>query len=124
MSKLTELVQTADWKVEKHAPIIKCPDRVRAGEFFEVELSVGKEIPHPNTLEHHIAWIDLYFQPEGGKFPIQIGHLAFTAHGESEVYTAPAVKVEMRVDKPGALYALSYCNIHGLWEGSKAITLA
>jgi len=124
MSKLSQLVQTADWKLEKHAPVIECPDAVPVGEPFEVELSVGKEIPHPNTLEHHIAWIDLYFQPEGGKFPIQIGHLAFDAHGESAVYTAPAVEVEMKVDKPGVLYALSYCNIHGLWEGSKPIALA
>lgn len=124
MSKLTELVQTADWKIEKHAPVIECPDLVTAGELFEVELSVGKEIAHPNTLEHHIAWIDLYFQPEGTKFPIQVGHYAFAAHGESGVFADPAVEVELKVDKPGTLYALSMCNIHGLWENSKAIALA
>lgn len=27
----------------------------------------------------------------------------------------------MKITSPGTLYALSYCNIHGLWESSKEI---
>ncbi|MBU0493305.1 MAG: class II SORL domain-containing protein [Chloroflexi bacterium] len=124
MSKLTELVQTADWKLEKHAPVIECASVAPAGEPFEVLVSVGKEIPHPNTLEHHIAWIDLYFQPEGAKFPIHVGHFAFNAHGESETFTHPAARSTLKLTKPGVLYALSMCNIHGLWESSMTIALA
>ena len=116
-----DLIQTADWKKEKHAPVIECPDAVTAGEAFKVKVSVGKEIAHPNTAEHHISWITLYFQPEGDKFPYQVGRFEFSGHGEGTVFTTPLASVSLRVDKPGTLRAISFCNIHGLWGGSKAI---
>ena len=48
---LNDYVKTADWKSEKHVPAIAAPAKVAAGETFEVEVYVGKEIPHPNTIE-------------------------------------------------------------------------
>ncbi len=126
--KLGERIQSADWKAEKHAPVIECPDSVEAGVPFQVTVSVGKEIAHPNTTEHHIRWIDVYFQPEGDKFSYQVGHFDFTAHGESAkganqgpVYTHPLATFSMQVTGPGTLIALSFCNIHGLWENNKAL---
>jgi superoxide reductase len=116
-----DLIQTADWKKEKHAPVIECPDAVTAGEAFKVKVSVGKEIAHPNTAEHHISWITLYFQPEGDKFPYQVGRFEFSGHGEGTVFTTPLASVSLKVGKPGTLRAISFCNIHGLWGGSKAI---
>ncbi len=118
-----DLIQTADWKKEKHAPVIDCPDKVEAGESFVVKVGVGKEIAHPNTAEHHISWITLYFQPEGGKFPYQVAHFEFNAHGEGGVFTAPKAGTAFTADKSGTLYALSFCNLHGLWENSKAISV-
>ena len=131
MAQLGERIQHADWKTEKHVPAIDCPDQVKAGEVFMVTATVGKEIPHPNTTEHHIRWISLYFHPEGDKFAYQVGHFEFSAHGEAvaganqgPVYTHSAVTVSLKINQPGTLYALALCNIHGLWESSKAITLA
>jgi len=40
-------------------------------------VAVGRQIPHPNKTEHHIAWIDVYFRPEGEKFPYQVGKAEF-----------------------------------------------
>lgn len=120
----------ADWKKEKHVPAIELPDTIKAGEPFLVTVSVGKEIPHPNTTEHHIRWIDVYFKPEGGKFIYQVGHFDFTAHAESAkganegpVLTHPQATFSMTVKEPGTLVALELCNIHGLWESSKEIVL-
>ncbi len=131
MPELSDFVQKADWKKEKHVPVIECPDAVKAGEVFEVRVSLGKEIAHPNTVEHHIAWIDLYFHPEGAKFPHQVGHFEFTAHGESTegpnlgpVYTHHTVVAAMKTSQAGTLHALAFCNIHGLWESSKPVGLA
>jgi superoxide reductase len=76
-------IQKDNWKKEKHMPVIEVPEVVRAGEAFQVKVSVGKEIAHPNTCEHHIAWVDLYFHPEGEKFPHQVGHFTFSAHGDA-----------------------------------------
>jgi superoxide reductase len=65
MQEFRELYQSADWKTEKHVPVIECPDQVKADEFFEIRASIGKEVAHPNTTEHHIRWIELLFKPEG-----------------------------------------------------------
>ena len=128
--KFGDRIQTADWKKEKHAPVIECPDQVKAGEAFEVKVGLGKEIAHPNTTEHHISWVTLYFHPEGAKFTHQVGHFEFSAHGESAsgpnegpVYTHHQVTASLRINKPGTLHALALCNIHGLWESSKEIGL-
>ena len=83
MGKVSEQVQTSDWKTEKHVPVIDAPDSVAAGELFSVTVGLGKEVAHPNTVEHHIRWVSLYFQPEGEKFTYQVGHFEFGAHGES-----------------------------------------
>lgn len=128
---LNEKIQTADWKSEKHVPVIECDDAVKADAAFGVKVSLGKEIAHPNTTEHHIRWIELYFQPEGAKAPFQIARFEFTAHGEGvdgpnqgPVYTNSEGCASMKTSKPGTLLALAYCNIHGLWQSSKPLTLA
>ncbi len=128
MASLAEHLQQADWKKEKHVPVIECPDEVKAGEYFDVKVSLGKEIAHPNTTEHHISYITLYFHPEGEKFVHQVGHYEFSAHGESvagpnegPVYTFHGVTTSLKVNKGGTLYAVALCNIHGLWESTKAI---
>ena len=130
-AKLGEFVQSADWKAEKHVPVIECPDSVKAGEKVTIQTSVGKEIAHPNTTEHHIRWIQLYFKPEDEKFIYQLGDFAFTAHGECVAganqgpsYTEPEVRIVTQLKKSGTLIAESYCNIHGLWESAKAIKVA
>jgi len=128
MKAFGELFQTADWKTEKHVPVIDCADEVKAGELFIATVSVGKEVAHPNTTDHHIRWITVYFLAEGEKFVYQVGHFEFSAHGESTegpdkgpVYTNHEVAVTLKVNKPGIIYATSFCNIHGLWQGEKAI---
>ena len=123
MAGVEELFQSADWKKEKHVPVIELSSEVKRGERIEVTVSVGKEIPHPNTTEHHISWIEVYFLPEGEKFPYQVARFDFTAHGASTkgpntstVYTEPVVTFYFKTEKSGKLFATSFCNIHGLWE--------
>jgi superoxide reductase len=130
MGQIGELYQTADWKSEKHVPVIDCPDAVPADETFEVKVSLGKEVAHPNTTEHHIRWIQLYFKPEGDKFAYQVGSFEFCAHGESTegadkgpVYTNHSATAGLKIKKPGTLFATAFCNIHGLWENSKTLSL-
>jgi len=131
MKRLGEHIQVADWKKEKHVPVIECPDAVKAGELLPVTVSVGKEIKHPNTTEHHIRWIRLFFQPDGGKYTYLIGNFEFCAHGESTegpntgpVYTEPQASTTMKTTMPGVVYAISFCNIHGLWESSKELKIS
>lgn len=131
MSKtIGEKIQSADWKSEKHVPVIDCPDKVKAGEWVGVTVTIGKEIPHPNTTEHHIRWIRAYYAPEGDKFVYDLGFFEFNSHGESvngpntgPVHTHSMAEFRFKTTKPGTLNAVSYCNIHGLWESSKKIAV-
>ena len=130
MSELSGTIQSADWKSEKHAPMIDAPDAVRAGETFTATLHLGAAIAHPNTPQHHIAWMSLYFLPEGGKMPIQLAHAEFTAHAASmtdqpgPALSQPRMSVDVQLAKGGTLQALAYCNLHGLWQSSKPIAVA
>jgi len=131
MKPFGELFQTADWKIEKHVPVIECPDRVKAGELFPVKVTLGKEIAHPNTTEHHIRWIAVYFQPEAEKFTHEVGRFEFSAHGEAAegpnqgpVYTNHEVTTSLKVSKPGIIYATALCNIHGLWQSAREIKVS
>jgi superoxide reductase len=131
MAGIGSLYQSADWKAEKHVPVIDAADSLKKGEFTKITVGVGKQIAHPNTTEHHIRWIEVYFQPDGEKFPIELGRFEFNAHGESAqgpntstVFTHSEAVVSFKTDKSGTILAASYCNIHGLWESSKKVTVA
>ncbi|MCM8789459.1 MAG: class II SORL domain-containing protein [Candidatus Omnitrophica bacterium] len=131
MPELKDGLQSADWKQEKHVPVIEAPAKAKKGEFFKITVTVGKGIPHPNTTEHHIRWIAVYFLAEGEKFPYQIGTFEFNSHGESTqgpntstIYTQPEITCSFRTDKKGTIFASSYCNTHGLWQGSKTLEVA
>ena len=128
MAAISEVIKSADWKTEKHAPVIEVPEGIKAGENFEVKVSLGKAVAHPNTTNHHISWIAVYFHPEGAPVPQQVGHFEFSAHGEAAagpdegpLYTAPSAVVMLKTDKPGTLQAVSFCNIHGLWESTAEV---
>lgn len=121
MKRIGDLYQSGDWKGEKHVPVINAPEKVKKGDVIEVNVNIGEEIPHPNTQEHYIAWIKLYFHPEGAKFPVEVGTYEFDSHGEQGVYTEPYATTKFKVEKSGTLYATSYCNIHGLWDNSKEL---
>ena len=130
VTKLDELYQEADWKREKHVPVIDAPENAGEGELVRAGVSMGAEVSHPNTTGHHIEWIELYFPPEGGKFPYRIGHCSFDTHGASTegpdtsgVYSHHEAVFSFRTNRSGALMAAGYCNIHGLWQSSKGIAI-
>ena len=123
MNKLSGLYQSGDFKGEKHVPVINAPEKVKKGDIIELNVNIGEEIPHPNTLEHYISWIKVYFLPEGGKFPVEIGSYNFSSHGEHKVFSEPHVTLRFRTEKSGTIMATSSCNIHGLWENSKEIVV-
>ncbi len=128
---LSQFVKTADWKNEKHVPVIDCADSVAAGAALAISVTVGKEIAHPNTTNHHISWIALHFVPAGSKTSIEIGRCEFSAHGASvdgpdkgPAYTDSKLSISAKLSASGTLYATAFCNIHGLWSSEKTVTVA
>ena len=126
--KLGDLIQSGDFKGEKHVPVIEAPAKIKAGEAFKVCISVGKEIPHPNKPEHHISWMQLFYKPTDGKFVIELARFDYTAHAASmdpalhgPAMAEPSSSVLVKLAKSGTLIVQSYCNLHGLWESSQEV---
>ena len=139
MPMLSSLIKSADWKAEKHVPVITVHSPSASSvpvphSPIEIEVSVGKEIPHPNTLEHHIAWAALYFVPDGSQLPVELARAEFRSHGP-DLFTSPVLKATIALPTPpllqsttppllsGTLHAVAYCNIHGLWESEMKIAV-
>jgi len=109
--RLGELIKTgAQEGKEKHVPVI---ERVSCEECGKdaVKITVGKEVPHPNTIEHHIKWIALFGVKEG-----RAVHIATFDLGPT--YGAPTVTANVELNGISELIAVEYCNLHGLWESS------
>ncbi len=109
--KLGDLVKggTQEGK-EKHVPVVELKACKECGE-DAVKITVGKEVAHPNTVEHHIKWIALF----GVKSGVAV-HIATFDLGPT--YGKPTVVTHVNLEGFSDLVAVDYCNIHGLWEGS------
>ena len=127
---LASTVKTADWKAEKHVPVITAPATAKADEWIDVDVSVGKEIPHPNTPAHHISWIALHFVPDGANTSIELARVELSAHADSAsdvpgpALTAPSAHLRIRLARSGTLHATAYCNLHGLWTSATPVVIA
>ena len=95
---------------EKHVPVIEIARGKGEGGADIVHVVVGKETPHPNTVEHHIDWIELFGVKQNGQV-INLGRSTF-----APAYTNPNVRFQVPVAEFKAFCALAYCNIHGVWE--------
>lgn len=95
---------------EKHVPVIELHKGKGEGGADLVHVIVGKEVAHPNTVEHHIVWIQLFGVKKDGQ-TIALGSANF-----APAYTSPNARFQVVASDFKAFCALSYCNIHGLWE--------
>ena len=104
---------------KSHAPVIKAPQTVRAGEPFAVEVSVG-EVLHPMGAVHWIEFIALNIGNEPA------GRLDFQPKG----YLSPKATFTVVLGKDSApagkvtLVANQRCNLHGYWESSLDIVVS
>ena len=103
---------------EKHVPIIDAPTTVKAGEPFTVTVEVGKIVPHPNTTEHHIKWIQLYSLTDGSQYAVNVGTFEL-----GPTFAVPKVTLPVKIQNNSTLFALGYCNIHGLWDYSVDVNI-
>jgi len=101
-------------KAETHTPKIEAPDTVKKGEPFEVKITVG---PHEMKPQHSIRYVEVWFYEEGRPFnPVRVAKIEWEPD-----YTTAEATIKVVLQKSGVLYAISYCNLHGLWEARKEI---
>ena len=103
-------------KREGHTPKVEAPEKAKPDEAVTIRVSVG---PHPNTMEHSIRWIAVFYYEEGRAFnPITIAKVSFNAPT-----TEPEITLKAKFQKSGVIHALEYCNLHGFWSEKKEITI-
>ena len=101
---------------EKHVPVIDAPASVAAGARFPVTVTVGKQVHHPNTVQHHIKWVQVFAKQEGSRPPVHLGTFDL-----GPAFAEPKITFTAMVGKTSEIIALSYCNIHGLWDNSVTV---
>jgi superoxide reductase len=97
---------------KKHWPRIECPDVVEANKPFDVTVNIGVGIDHPSELAHFIEWIDL-----------NRGELGTVREYLQPKYSYPRVTFRIAIDKDTMLVARESCNLHGIWENKKQVTI-
>ena len=96
----------------KHTPKITAPDKVKAGEWFDVTVEVGDEARHPSLIEHHVRWIAIY------KDDVEIARAYL-----HPVFSTPKVTFTIRLEESAKLRALEEPTHTAAWESSKNITV-
>lgn len=101
-----------------HSPVIKVPDKVKAGEVFPVEVTIGK-VSHPMGPTH---WIE-HLQFNIGNEPA--GNVVFRSRG----YVHPAAKFNTVLGdelkgKTISLVVQIKCNLHGIWQNHVNVNVA
>jgi superoxide reductase len=104
---------------KSHAPFITAPGKVKAGEPFVVEVSVGENL-HVMGPTHWIEYIELNIGNEPA------GMISFQSKG----YLKPKASFTVVLTKEAApngkvtLIARQRCNLHGLWESGMDVEVA
>ena len=95
----------------KHTPVITAPDKVKAGEPFEVKIAVGKTM-HPSQADHMIQSIQLFADE------VPLAHVTL-----GPVVTQPVVTVTVVLQQSATLRALAQPNHSAPWEATRKITV-
>ncbi len=96
----------------KHLPVIDAPDSVKVREPFDVSISIGKGLTHPDEGMHHIQWVELF----AGE--------AFLARADfTPTVSGAPVRFTLKLNEDTTLQAVARCNLHGVWRSGKAISV-
>jgi superoxide reductase len=94
-----------------HTPVITAPDTVKAGEPFDVTITVGAK-PHPSETTHFIRYIALY-----------AGDVELARVDLTPTLTVPTVTLKVQLEKSTTLRALAAPNHSAAWVATRPITV-
>ncbi len=97
---------------KKHTPVITTPDFIKPEQPITVIIEVGRLASHPNEINHFIGFIELY---QNDVFIARVDM--------SPSRINPKVIFEIIPKYPGMLKVIAGCNIHGVWQATKDLTL-
>lgn len=96
-----------------HLPVIRAPEAVSVGVPFQLEVEVGKDLPHPADAGHFIQFIEVCADE------LVLGRADLTAG-----IARARVSLHVTLHRPAnELRAYAGCNLHGIWIGRKPIVV-
>lgn len=95
-----------------HTPVITAPDKVRAGEAFDVTIAIGAT-QHPSLTDHFIRNIALY-----------AGEVELARVDLTPTLTVPKVTLTITLQQSATLRALAAPNHSAAWVAEKTVTVA
>ena len=96
----------------KHTPKITAPDKVKAGDWFDVTVEVGDEARHPSLVEHHVRFITIY------KDVVEVARAYL-----HPVFRTPKVTFTIRLEQSAKIRAMEEPTHTAQWEASKSVTV-
>lgn len=94
-----------------HTPVITAPDKVGAGEPFDVTVTIG-ETPHPSETGHFIRYIALY-----------AGDVEIARADLTPTLALPRVTFRVQLASSTTLRALSAPNHSSAWVAEKRVAV-
>ena len=95
-----------------HVPLISIPEKIQAGEPFELRVQIGAS-PHVMRPDHWIETIWVF---------IADTRLVATLEMTPEVPLA-ALTLPMRLSEATEIKVQARCNLHGIWEATKHVSV-
>lgn len=130
MNGLENLHEKFDCKLKNNSLIIDAPDTVRKEEYFKIRVAVFGRSVYSEKINNQISWIALYFHSEDSDVPVEIGKAGFSsgkmgvqAARSGFVDTKQEVCLGFKTDKPGILFVVSLCAVHGLRQNYKTLNI-
>lgn len=95
-----------------HTPVITAPDKVKAGEPFDVTVTIGQK-PHPSETGHFVRYIALY-----------AGDVEIARADLTPTLALPKVTFRVQLASSTTLRALSAPNHSAAWVAEKKVAVA
>lgn len=95
-----------------HTPVITAPDKVKAGEAFDVTVTIGQK-PHPSETGHFVRYIALY-----------AGDVELARTDLTPTLTVPRVTYRVRLEHSATLRALAAPNHSAAWVAEHKVAVA
>ncbi len=96
----------------KHTPKITAPEKVVAGEWFDVTIEIGTDARHPSFVEHFVRWIEL-----------SIDDVEIARTYLHPVFSSPKVTYTIALKRSGTLKVREAPNHTSAWTATRAITV-